>query len=95
MIFTIQEVLPTALLDIMPEEVQKIYIDTYNKSWQMYDEVPQSGEQDREAIAHRDAWNAVKQKYVHDEKKGIWYRKGEAPEETEDDSILDRLMSFV
>ena len=95
MVFTIQEVLPEVLLDIMPEDVQQIYIDAYNKSWEMYEDLPQSGEQDQSAVAHRDAWNAVKQEYVHDEKRGIWYRQGEAPEESEDKGLLDKLKEFV
>ncbi len=91
MAFKIEELLPQALRETMPEEAKKIYKDTYNKSWESYDEDQEMGAQDQEAAAHRDAWNAVKQEFVHDEKRSMWYRKGEGPDETgEEEGLLDK-----
>ncbi len=93
MTYKSKEELPEYLRQSMPEEAQEIYVEVYNKSWENFDEDEVLGEQTREAHAHRDGWTAVKQEYVHDEDKGVWYRKGEEPEdfEEEDEGILDKL----
>ena len=61
------------------EEIQEIYLTAFNQSWDSYDTEKNAG-LDRQSVAHRDGWQAVKREYVHDEQKGIWYRKGENPE---------------
>jgi cation transport regulator ChaB len=89
-----KEELPEYMRKSMPDEAQEIYIEVYNRSWENYDEDAALGQQSQEAQAHRDGWNAVKQEYVHDEDKGIWYRKGEEPEdfeEDEDEGLLDKI----
>lgn len=95
MTFKIEALLPVALLETMPEEAKRIYTETYNKSWEAYDDDPQVGVQSRETVAHRDAWSAVMRAFVHDEKRGIWYRHGEAPEESAGEGIVDKLKSLV
>ena len=86
--------LPEHLRKTMPYDAQEIYLKAYNDSWRNFDGDEALGEQSQEATAHRDGWNAVKQEFVHDEEKGIWYRHGEEPEE-EDQGILDRLKDFT
>lgn len=80
--------LPHTIRKILPEEVQEIYLEAYNQSWDSYSEDAEPGEQNRESIAHRDGWTAVQQEFTHNEKKGIWYRKGEEPDEAEEEQGL-------
>jgi cation transport regulator len=86
--------LPDTIKDILPEEAQRIYLETYQRSWETYEE-GQGGEMGQEAVAHRDGWNAVKRDYVKDEKSAQWYKKGEKPEEEEeaDSGLVDTIKS--
>jgi cation transport regulator ChaB len=95
MMFKVEELLPLALQETMPEEAKKIYVESYNESWQSYDANEHTGMQGRETVAHRDAWSAVKREFVHDEKRGIWYRHGEAPEESGDKGIVGKLKDLI
>ena len=74
--------LPETLRDHLPDELQDIYLDAYQKSWQNYEE-HEGGEMGREGVAHRDAMQAVEREYVFHRDSGKWYRKGEEPEEEE------------
>jgi cation transport regulator len=85
--------LPEAITDALPEGAQEIYLEAYKRNWESYDEKAESGDMSRHAVAHRNAWSAIKEEYVHDEEKGMWYRKGEEPEE--DRGILDDLKDVV
>ncbi len=88
--------LPDTIRQALPEEAQKIYLEAYNQSWENYEEEIEPGEQDREAVAHRDGWAAVKHEFVQDEKKGKWYRKGEEPDETEEDEgLVDKVKDVL
>ena len=90
-----KEDLPAHLRETMPDEAQEIYLKAYNKSWQDYDEDEILGKQSQEATAHRDGWNAVKREFAHNEDKGIWYRRGQEPDEEEEQGLLDRLKDFT
>ena len=88
--------LPDTLRQSLPEEAQEIYIAAYNKSWENYEEAVEPGEQDRAAVAHRDGWAAVNHEFVHDKEKGVWYHKGEEPDETEEDeSLIDKVKDVL
>jgi cation transport regulator len=52
------EDLPPALREHLPEHAQEIYLAAFNHAWQSY-----AARADREAIAHRVAWAAVKRRY--------------------------------
>jgi cation transport regulator len=52
------EDLPPALREHLPGHAQEIYVSAFNHAWQSY-----AAEADREAIAHRVAWAAVKRRY--------------------------------
>lgn len=85
--------LPETLRHYLPEDLQKIYLEGFQKSWEKYEE-DRGGEMGREGVAHRDGMIAVQQEYVHDDETGRWYRKGEEPkkdEEAEEQSLLDDL----
>jgi cation transport regulator len=50
--------LPQAVRNHLPERAQYIYRETFNSAWQQY-----ADDAEREEIAHRVAWTAVKHKY--------------------------------
>lgn len=90
-----KEDLPQTLQDTMPERAQEIYVQAYKQAYEEYDEY-RGGEAGQEAVAHRDAMHAVKREYVHDSESGAWYRKGEEPEEEEEEKgLLDKLEEQV
>jgi len=72
--------LPETLREYLPDELQDIYLDAYQKSWQEYEEA-KGGEMNREGVAHRDAMRAVQQEHVYSKVSGKWHLKGEEPEE--------------
>jgi cation transport regulator len=87
--------LPDTIRDVLPEDAQHIYLEAYQRSWETYKE-GQGGEMGREAVAHRDGWNAVKREYVKDEGTGKWYKEGEMPEDEEqeeDTGLVDAVKS--
>ena len=85
------EDLPQTIRTVLPKGAQEIYLEAYEKVWDEYDPDLEPGDMDQEAVAHRNAWSAMKQECVHDEEKGIWYRKGEAPEEMVETDLLDKV----
>lgn len=50
--------LPPAVRHHLPEHAQQIYRNAFNHAWQSY-----ASDADREGIAHRIAWAAVKHGY--------------------------------
>jgi cation transport regulator len=88
--------LPDIVRDVLPHDAQEIYMEAYNRSWEMYDE-ERAGEMSREAVANRDGWSAVKREYTKDDDTGEWYPAGEVPEEAEeeDEGLLDKLGDIV
>lgn len=89
--------LPDTVRDVLPEEAQEIYLEAFNRSWEMYDE-EETGQMSREAVANRDGWAAVKRDYTRDDETGKWYPAGEVPEESEEEEeegLLDKLGDVV
>ncbi len=74
------EDLPDTLKDVLPEEAQKIYLEAYQEAWDAY-KPEVGGDLGQAGMAHRDAWHAMKQEFIHDEKKGRWYKRDEVSEE--------------
>lgn len=87
--------LPQTLREYLPEDLQEIYLEAYQKSWEEYEEF-RGGEAGREAVAHRDAMTAVEREHVYHEETGEWYKKGEEPqEEEEEEGLLESLKEVV
>ena len=62
------DALPDSVRRHLPAAAQHIYVEVFNHAWKEYADRP-----DREAIAHRVAWAAVKKQYL---KRGTqWVRK--------------------
>jgi cation transport regulator len=60
--------LPDSVRDNLPKHAQEIYLAAYNNAWDQYrSPEDRAGDDDRETVAHKVAWSAVKQKY---EKQG-------------------------
>ena len=60
--------LPDSVKDHLPRHAQEIYLAAFNTAWDQYKSPgDRSGDDDRETVAHKVAWSAVKQKY---EKRG-------------------------
>jgi cation transport regulator len=68
--------LPDNVQNVLPEHGQKIYLEAYNHALEEYqDPQKRRTQEDLETIAHKVAWNAVKQKYKKDETSGQWQKK--------------------
>jgi len=67
--------LPGPVRELLPGHAQDIYRAAFNSAWQHYSEADdRRGDDDREAVAHKVAWAAVKNEYEKDE-HGTWLRK--------------------
>jgi cation transport regulator len=62
--------LPAPVRRVLPRHAQDIYRAAFNDAFERY-----GG--DREAIAHRVAWAAVKRRYIH-RAAGIWVARDKA-----------------
>jgi cation transport regulator len=76
--------LPDTIQDVLPPEAQKTYLDTFNESWESYEE-EHTSELSQEAYANRDAWTAVKREFTKDEETGQWHPAGEVPRQEEEE----------
>ena len=77
--------LPETLRKYLPEKLQDIYLEAYQRAWKDYEE-DEGGDLDREGVAHRDGIFAVQKDYIQDENTGKWYHKDELPEEERKDA---------
>ena len=60
--------LPDAVRQHLPKHAQEIYMEVYNNAWDQY-----ADRKDREAVAHKVAWSAVKKQYMKEGDK--WVKK--------------------
>ena len=60
--------LPASVRSHLPGHAQEIYLAAFNNAWREYTDRP-----DREVVAHKVAWAAVKHVYVKTD--GEWVRK--------------------
>jgi len=60
--------LPAPVRAHLPIAAQKIYLGAFNNAWKEY-----AARKDREAVAHKVAWSAVKTKYRKQGER--WVRK--------------------
>jgi len=56
--------LPKRVQDTLPDHAQEIYKEAFNSTWDQYED-PEAryDDIDREEVAHREAWSAVKKNY--------------------------------
>lgn len=64
--------LPESVKHVLPTHAQNIYKEAFNHAYDEYkDPEDRRGHEDRETVAHKVAWAAVKQKYEKAE-DGMW-----------------------
>lgn len=64
--------LPESVTNVLPDHAQDIYREAFNSAYQEYkDANDRRGNEDRETVAHKVAWAAVKTSYRKDE-DGKW-----------------------
>ncbi|MHB8621821.1 MAG: ChaB family protein [Sulfuricaulis sp.] len=51
--------LPASVRSHLPAPAQKIYLAAFNNAWEEY-----ASREDREVVAHKVAWSAVKKQYM-------------------------------
>lgn len=56
--------LPESVRNVLPDHAQGIYKEAFNSAYEEYDKSEERrGNADREEVAHKVAWAAVKKKY--------------------------------
>lgn len=56
--------LPESVRNVLPDHAQGIYKEAFNSAYEEYDKPEERrGNADREEVAHKVAWAAVKKKY--------------------------------
>jgi len=66
--------LPESVKDNLPKHAQEIYRAAFNNAWDQYkNPSDRYGDDDRETVAHKVAWSAVKEKY--EKYDGHWVDK--------------------
>ena len=59
--------LPNNVTNVLPHHAQEIFKEAFNNAYNEYkDPVDRRGDDSREDVARKVAWNAVKQKYQKD-----------------------------
>ena len=67
--------LPDNVKNVLPEHAQAIYKEAFNNAWDEYKNPDnRRDDADREEVAHRVAWSAVKKKYEKGH-SGEWQAK--------------------
>lgn len=68
--------LPEPVKEHLPAHAEKIYKEAFNSAWRQYNtpEERRNEDDDRETVAHKVAWSAVKKVY-RKAKNGQWVEK--------------------
>lgn len=67
--------LPVPVRKALPKHAQDIYKEAFNSAYDEYkDPKDRRGDEDRESVAHKVAWSAVKKKYQKGD-DGQWHPK--------------------
>lgn len=73
--YTRKEDLPESVRNVLPQHAQDIYKEAFNSAYKEYDRPEERrGGADREEVAHKVAWSAVKKKYEKGE-DGKWHER--------------------
>ncbi|MGD8785160.1 MAG: ChaB family protein [Thioalkalispiraceae bacterium] len=66
--------LPDSVKNNLPRHAQEIYLAAFNNAWDEYKSASdRQGDDDRETVAHKVAWSAVKTKYEKSDDR--WVKK--------------------
>jgi len=73
--YTSIDELPKNVAGVLPKHAQEIFIAAFNNAYDEYkDPKDRRGGEDREEVAHKVAWSAVKKKYEKTD-DGKWHEK--------------------
>jgi cation transport regulator ChaB len=89
-----QKDLPTTITHVLPDDAQKVYLETYNRAWDEHDQEP-TGDMSRHSVAHRQGWETIEQAFERDPNSGTWQRKGEQAAEYHVRSFLDKVKDAI
>jgi cation transport regulator ChaB len=89
-----QKDLPATMTHVLPDDAQKVYLETYNRAWDEYDQET-TGDMSRHSVAHRQAWATIEQAFERDPNSGTWQRKGEQPAEYHTRNFLDNVRAAI
>ncbi len=69
--------LPAAVKDNLPHHAEEIFLAAFNSAWDQYDQPEERrGGEDRETVAFKVAWSAVKKAgYAKNEETGDWRKQ--------------------
>ena len=83
--------LPHTLQDTLPEDAQKLYIDSYNRIWDEHANLGDSPS--RATVANQQAWEVVNEEFVmvSNGDGGHWYHRGQEPKA---DEVIHRKKGF-
>jgi cation transport regulator ChaB len=88
-----QKDLSATITQVLPDDAQKVYLETYNRAWDEYQEA--TGDMSRHSVAHRQAWATIEQAFERDPNSGTWQRKGEQPAEYHARNFLDNVRDAI
>ena len=67
--------LPEKVKNVLPKHAQEIYKEAFNNAWDNYkDPKKRRDDADREEVAHRVSWSAVKKEYYKNA-SGKWTKR--------------------
>jgi cation transport regulator ChaB len=89
-----QKDLPTTITHVLPDDAQKVYLETYNKVWDEQDQETK-GDMSRHSVAHRQGWETVEREFGRDPNSGAWQRKGEQTAEYDARSFLEKVRDAI
>ena len=89
-----QKDLPATVMHVLPDDAQKVYLETYNRAWDEYSQETK-GEMSRHSMAHRQAWAIIEQGFERDPNSGTWQRKGEQAAEYHARNPLDKVRAAI
>jgi cation transport regulator ChaB len=89
-----QKGLPATMTHVLPDDAQKVYLETYNRAWDEYGQET-TGDMSRHSVAHRQAWATIEQGFERDPNSGTWQRKGEQAAEYHARNFLDNVRAAI
>jgi cation transport regulator ChaB len=89
-----QDDLPATLTHVLPDDAQKVYLETYNRAWDDYDQET-TDDMSRHSVAHRQAWATIEQVFERHPNSGNWQRKDEQPAEYHARNFLDNVKDAI
>lgn len=82
--------LPVAIAQVLPDDAQQVYLETYNRAWDGFEQET-IGHMSRHSVAHRQGWATIQQEFERDPNAGTWQRKGEQTAEYDARGFLERV----